>query len=175
MFQQKKVVFTVGGTASYRLGKRMPDGIILGTRGPYGILVRGRDTELNNWFVNTARIVTAHSRPARLTSTVKPFWRQAVAFDRAAGSSRRLPDARSGDRHVRRHGLRELLDHREDGDRQRSPRAVTESVYGISKWDEDNAEAGAENIQFFPASCVMPPEGVSSVEWIEGGMQGAKC
>ena len=51
LFKKKKVVFTVGGTASYRLGKKMPDGIILGARGPYGVLVRDRKTALNEWFI----------------------------------------------------------------------------------------------------------------------------
>ena len=25
------------------------------------------------------------------------------------------------------------------------------------------------------AECIMPPDGVSSVEWIKGGMKGAQC
>ena len=46
-------MLTVGGTAAYRLGKKLPDGLVLGARGPYGILVKDRDSELNQWFVNT--------------------------------------------------------------------------------------------------------------------------
>src|SRR3546814_3420699 len=53
VFAEKKVILTVGGTAVYRLGKKMPDGVILGARGPYGILVRDRDTALNRWFIET--------------------------------------------------------------------------------------------------------------------------
>ena len=52
LFKKKKVVLTVGGTAAYRLGKKMPEGIVLGARGPYGILVRDRKTVLNTWFIN---------------------------------------------------------------------------------------------------------------------------
>ncbi|MEK9753695.1 MAG: ABC transporter substrate-binding protein, partial [Rhodospirillaceae bacterium] len=52
LFKQKKVVLTVGGTAAYRLGKKMPEGLILGARGPYGVLVKDRKTPLNEWFIN---------------------------------------------------------------------------------------------------------------------------
>ena len=31
----------------------MPDGLVLGARGPYGILVKDRDSALNQWFINT--------------------------------------------------------------------------------------------------------------------------
>ena len=30
-------------------------------------------------------------------------------------------------------------------------------------------------VKFYPAECVNPPEGVKSVDWINGGMKGAKC
>src|SRR3546814_142419 len=53
VFAKKKVILTVGGTAVYRLGKKMPDGLILGARGPYGILARDRETPLNRWFIET--------------------------------------------------------------------------------------------------------------------------
>jgi len=53
LFKKKTGVLTVGGTAAYRLGKKLPNGLVLGARGPYGILVKDRDTALNQWFVNT--------------------------------------------------------------------------------------------------------------------------
>ena len=33
LFKKKIGVFTVGGTAAYRLGKKLPDGLVLGARG----------------------------------------------------------------------------------------------------------------------------------------------
>ncbi|MDH5579511.1 MAG: ABC transporter substrate-binding protein, partial [Betaproteobacteria bacterium] len=52
LFQKKKVIFTVAETSVYRLGKRMPDGLIVGARGPYGAIVRDRPSELNKWFID---------------------------------------------------------------------------------------------------------------------------
>ncbi|NBQ84165.1 MAG: ABC transporter substrate-binding protein, partial [Alphaproteobacteria bacterium] len=34
LFKKKKSLMTVGGTAAYRLGKKLPDGLIIGARGP---------------------------------------------------------------------------------------------------------------------------------------------
>ena len=53
--------------------------------------------------------------------------------------------------------------------------AVTENGYGITKYDDDNGENVVTDVKFYPGSCIMPPEGVNSVDWIKGGMKGAKC
>jgi branched-chain amino acid transport system substrate-binding protein len=53
--------------------------------------------------------------------------------------------------------------------------AVTENGYGITKYDETTGEVTMTDVKFYPAECVNPPEGVTAVEWIEGGMKGAKC
>ena len=53
--------------------------------------------------------------------------------------------------------------------------AITENGYGITRWDPKAGELKLEKVKFYPAECVNPPEGVDSVEWIKGGMKGAKC
>ena len=35
--------------------------------------------------------------------------------------------------------------------------------------------ASLVDIQNFPAECVNPPPGVKAIDWIKGGMAGAKC
>ena len=42
--------------------------------------------------------------------------------------------------------------------------AVTENGYGITKYDSANGENVVTDVKFYPASCVMPPEGVNSVD-----------
>ena len=32
-----------------------------------------------------------------------------------------------------------------------------------------------KDVVVFQASCIMPPDGVDSIPWLEGGMKGAKC
>src|SRR3546814_3763156 len=88
---EKKVILTVGGTAVYRLGKKMPDGVILGARGPYGILVRDRDTALNRWFIETY-----FQRYGGYPSEAAYQYAQAllatkIAYARAAAAAGRFP------------------------------------------------------------------------------------
>ena len=53
-YLRKKLVFSqLAALPPIVLGKKLPDGLVLGARGPYGILVKDRDSELNQWFVNT--------------------------------------------------------------------------------------------------------------------------
>ena len=174
LFQQKKVIFTVGGTAAYRLGKRLPDGLIIGARGPYGILVRDRETELNTWFINTYkdRYGTYPSGPAYQYG--QGVLAAKIAYDKAAAAAGGFPtqdqviDAFTG---MEFESFSTTVKMANGAGHQ----AITENVYGISKWNDETAEAGVTDVKFYPAECVMPPEGASSVEWIEGGMKGAKC
>ena len=53
--------------------------------------------------------------------------------------------------------------------------AVTEDRWGVTKWDDARGEMVVTDVEVFPGSCIMPPEGVNSVEWLKGGMKGAKC
>ena len=48
VFKKSDVVLTTGETAMHRLGTQMPDGTVLGGRGPFGNLAP--DSELNKWF-----------------------------------------------------------------------------------------------------------------------------
>ncbi|MDP6566173.1 MAG: ABC transporter substrate-binding protein, partial [Alphaproteobacteria bacterium] len=50
MFKKKTLLFSVAASSVYRLGKKFPDGVILGARGPYGIYGGSIDTPINNWF-----------------------------------------------------------------------------------------------------------------------------
>jgi branched-chain amino acid transport system substrate-binding protein len=174
LFRNKKVVFTVGGTATYRLGKRLPDGLIIGARGPYGILVRDRKTALNEWFINTYkdRYGTYPSGPAYQYG--QAVLATKIAYDNAAKAAGGFP---SQDQVIEAFKGQEFESFSTTvkmalaGGHQ----AITENVYGITKWNDDLAEPGVTDVKFYPAECVMPPEGQTSVEWIQGGMQGAKC
>ena len=174
MFKKKEVVLTVGGTASYRLGKKMPDGLVLGARGPYGILVRDRKSALNEWFINTYknRYATYPSGPAYQYG--QAVLATKIAFDKAAKAAGGYPtqdqviDAFTGMEFESFSTTVKMS----LGD---GHQAITENGYGITKYNAEEGEAGVTDVKFFPAECVNPPQGVTSVDWIKGGMKGAKC
>ena len=175
LFKKNKVILTVGGTASYRLGKKLPDGIILGARGPYGILVRDRDTPLNTWFVNTYkdRYGTYPSGPAyqyaQAILTAKYGYDTAMKDN--GGSFPSQDQVIAAIKGSSFESFSTTVDFALGGGHQ----AITENVYGITKYDSENGEPGVTDVKFYPAKCVMPPDGKTSVEWIEGGMEGAEC
>ena len=170
LFKKKIGVFTVGGTAAYRLGKKLPDGLVLGARGPYGILVRDRDSALNQWFVNTYKNLygTYPSGPAYQYG--QAILAAKIAYDKAGSdaSDEALGDALRG---ITFESFSTTVEMSLGGGHQ----AVTENGYGITKYDDENGENVVTDVKFYPGSCIMPPEGVNSVEWIKGGMKGAKC
>jgi branched-chain amino acid transport system substrate-binding protein len=170
LFKKKIGVFTVGGTAAYRLGKKLPDGLVLGARGPYGILVRDRDSALNQWFVSTYKNLygTYPSGPAYQYG--QAILAAKIAYDKAGSdaSDEALGDALRG---ITFESFSTTVEMSLGGGHQ----AVTENGYGITKYDDENGENVVTDVKFYPGSCIMPPEGVNSVEWIKGGMKGAKC
>ena len=170
LFKKKIGVFTVGGTAAYRLGKKLPDGLVLGARGPYGILVRDRDSALNQWFVSTYKNLygTYPSGPAYQYG--QAILAAKIAYDKAGSdaSNEALGDALRG---ITFESFSTTVEMSLGGGHQ----AVTENGYGITKYDDENGENVVTDVKFYPGSCIMPPEGVNSVDWIKGGMTGAKC
>ena len=166
LFKKKIGVFTVGGTAAYRLGKKLPDGLVLGARGPYGILV----SALNQWFVNTYKNLygTYPSGPAYQYG--QAILAAKIAYDKAGSdaSNEALADAL---RSISFESFSTTVDMALGGGHQ----AVTENGYGITKYDAENGENVVTDVKFYPGSCIMPPEGQNSVDWIKSGMKGAKC
>lgn len=170
LFKKKIGVFTVGGTAAYRLGKKLPNGLVLGARGPYGILVKDRDTALNKWFIETYKNIYGIYPSGPAYQYGQGILAAKIAYDKA-GSDATDEQLAAALRGITFESFSTTVEMSLGGGHQ----AVTENGYGITKYDDENGENVVTDVKFYPASCVMPPEGVESVQWINGGMKGAKC
>ena len=53
--------------------------------------------------------------------------------------------------------------------------AIQPIAFSRTKYNPDLRRVDLVDIQYFAAECVNPPAGVKSIEWIKGGMAGAKC
>ena len=170
LFKKKKGLMTVGGTAAYRLGKKLPDGLIIGARGPYGILVKDLDTPLNKWFVETYKNIYGIYPSGPAYQYGQAILAAKIAYDKAGSDAtdEQLGDALRG---ISFESFSTTVEMALGGGHQ----AITENGYGITKYDEASGENIVTDVKFYPATCVLPPEGVESVEWIKGGMKGAKC
>ena len=167
------MLLTTAETVMYRLGRKLPDGVVVGARGPYGVLAQ--DSELNKWLRQTfsERFGTPPTYPAY--QMAQAFLGLKLAYDNAAaasgGSKPTVDQVAAGLRHKSYEAFGTTVEMKLGKGQQ----AVTPTAYGISKWDSEAGEHTIVDIVTYPADCVNPPDGVNSVDWIKGGMQGAKC
>ncbi|MDF1670240.1 MAG: ABC transporter substrate-binding protein [Roseovarius sp.] len=167
VFERSKVVLTTGETAMHRLGAQMPDGTILGARGPHGDLAP--ESALNTWF-----------RKAYFdrfgTLPTYPSYKMAQAL---LGVKTAADKAGSTDQDAVIGALKGLEWEGPSGKVSMAlangHQAIQDTAYGTYKYDKDAGKATLVDVVRFKAECVNPPAGVNSIDWINGGFQGASC
>jgi len=173
LHKQTNMVLTTAETTMYRLGRKLPDGIILGGRGPYGVFAA--DTELNRWFQQNYR--DRFNTPPTYPSyhMAQALLGLKVAYDNAVkangGQRPTSEQAAAGLKGQTYESFSTTVKMALGNGHQ----AITEMAYGVSKWNDEIGEVVVDNVGRYPAECVNPPDGVGSVDWISGGMTGAKC
>ena len=171
--KRTQLVLTASEPYMFRLGKRMPDGVIIGARGPYGVFAH--DTPLNRWFRKNYvdRYATQPVYASYVVGQAFLALKQAIEAAHAANNG----NWPSVDQII---SAMEYMEFEAFGSTVsmslgKGHQAVTEAAVGVFKFDVDANEATIQDIKYYAAECVNPPEGISSVDWINGGMQGAKC
>ncbi len=175
LFKRKTFILTVGETVAYRLGRKFPEGQIIGTRGPYGMYAVGIDTPLNNWFQKEYRKTYGYPPAQPTYQYAQGILGAKYAYDKAMKdnggkfpTTDQVIKALEGATYTSLAGtVRMALS---DGHQ-----AVTEDRWGVTVWDEKKGEMVVKDVVVFQPDCVNPPDGVESVPWLEGGMKGAKC
>ena len=167
LFKRSTVILTTGETAMYKLAAQIPDGVVIGARGPYGPYAP--DNELNRWFsstfadrYNVPPNYAAYQMAQAILGT-KAAWEKAMAAnggkrpstDQVIAAFERLSFESPG-------GTVEMAI---GGGHQ----AVTETVYGVSKTVKGKMTVA--NVKRYPAATVNPPDGVKSADWIAGGFK----
>lgn len=167
LFDRSTMVLTSSDTAIPRLGAQIPNGTIIGARGfngPYA-----PDTEMANWFEKAYfdRFGVAPVSPAYQMA-------QAIMAVKAASDK-----AESSEPDDIRDALAGLTFTSAAGDVSMSlsggHQAATGIAYGTYEFDASTGQGNVVNVRNYSASCVNPPVGVSSADWIEGGFEGAVC
>jgi branched-chain amino acid transport system substrate-binding protein len=155
----------------FRMGKSIPDGSIIGARGPYGVYAH--TTPLNTWFrqeyqkrFNTPPIYAAYVYAQAFLATK-------LAYEKAAAGGKwpSQDDVISKLEHLEFEAIGSNVKMALGKGHQ----AVSEAAVGRFKWDEGKQNATLVDVKYYPPECATPPEGAKSVDWIAGGMPGAKC
>jgi len=167
------LVFTAGEPYMFRLGKALPDGVIIGARGPYGLFAHS--TPLNNWF--RTEYQKRFEVPPVYASYV--LGQSFLALKKAYESAMKANGGKAPNQEQVIKAM-EYMEYEAFGSTikmglGKGHQAVSEAAVGRFKFDEAKGESMLVDIKYYAAECVNPPDGVNSVDWILGGMKGAKC
>ncbi len=162
-------VLTAGETAMYKLAGQIPDGTIIGARGPHGVYAP--DNELNRWLRSIYQ--DRHGIPP-----VYPAYHMAqallglkAAYEKAQGAGAEAP---SQDQIIA--ALENLSFETPSGTIQmalgKGHQAVEPSAYGRAK--NVGGKLTFTNVKHYPPDKVNPPEGMKSVDWIKTSLKPGK-
>jgi len=174
LFKRKLFVLTVGETVAYRLGKTFPQGIMVGTRGPYGMYVADDQTPLNVWFQKEYRKAYGEPPSQPAYQYAQGYLAAKFAYDDAAKKAGKFPTTEQVIASLKGATFPSFVGNVTMG-LSNGHQIVTDDRWGVTVWDDKKGEMVLKDVVIFPPECVNPPEGVGSVEWLKGGMQGAKC
>lgn len=171
LFKNSVVVLTSGETALHRQAKQIPDGTIIGARGPNGIFAP--DNAYNAWFrkAYADKIKEAPSYPSY--HMVQSLMAAKLAYEKAqGGDAAKVPTKEEVAK-----ALKALSFEGPSGKVEMSlgkgHQAVQEMVYGRLKKD-DKGNVGFTDVVRYPPERVNPPEGTSSADWIKAGLKSSK-
>ena len=173
-FKQKIVISSVGGSGVDSLGKKFPDGVVMGTRGLVGLNVRDNKDPLNVWFVSEYKKRYKAWPLGPSYQYARSVMAYKLAMDKAAADAGKFPTQSQTISAMKGMKFKSFVDtiHFARGEGHQAVHAIS---YGVTKYNKAKGEPGIEKLVQYPASCIYPPAGVKSEDWINNGMPGRKC
>ena len=173
VFQKQQGVFSAADHVLPGLGEKMPNGVILGARGAYGLMAP--KSALNDWWFalyEKAYNVYPVQAPYRMAQALLGLKLAAEKAMAANGGKKptqeQLAAALKGSQWASPAGtIRMAL-----GDGQQ---AIQETALGKTRYDAAKKMVMLDDIERFAAECVNPPANMKGEDWIKAGFPGAKC
>jgi len=167
LFKKSTGILTTGETAMWKLAAQIPDGTVLGARGPFGPYAP--KSELNTWF-------DKEFRDRYQVPPTYPSYQMAQAILGVKAAWEKAQAANGGKRPSTEQVAAALENLTFDGPGGtvkmaigKGHQAIMETVYGMSK--VVGGKMTVTNVKRYPAEKVNPPEGVKSADWIKGGFK----
>lgn len=171
LFDKRTAVLTAGETGIEHFKGNVPNGTIIGGRGPFGAFAP--KNALNDWFrpAFTAQFKEAPTYPAYKMV-------QAIVGLKAAAEKTAKPGTMpTADNIVQ--GLAGLSFEAPSGtvnmSRAKGHQAVQSVSFGEYQFDAKSGKASVAKVKTYAGECLMPPDGSNATDWIKAGFPGAKC
>jgi branched-chain amino acid transport system substrate-binding protein len=164
LFEKHKVILSAGEPAINRLGTRIPEGTIIGARGPFGPFAP--DSEVARWL--KAAYQDRYQVPPNYASFKMA---QAILGVKAAYEKAKPGDAFDQERIIA--ALENLTFEGPGGAVKMSlgkgHQAVMDAAVGTTK--NDGSQLKVVDITRYPADKVNPPDGIKSEAWIRSSLK----
>lgn len=189
LYRRSQLILVAGEPNLHRLVGNVPDGTIVGARGPHGLFAP--KSALNDWLREIY-----HARANHYPNYAAYSVAQAVLGLKAAYEKARLEKVKKAIPMGAAPGVKEEMEKaympptteeiiaafeylRFDSPSGqvwmglgKGHQAVQGTAYGTTR--QVGKEIVIENVKYYPMEQVQPPEGVSSLDWIKGGMKPGK-
>ena len=172
LFQRTQMVFSAADHVLPGLGDKMPNGVILGARGAYGLM--SPKSALNDWWWDL------YSKASNVYPVQAPY-RMAQALFALKLTVEKAMAANGGKKPTHEQLAAALTGLEWDSPAGRirmalgnGHQAVQDTAIGRTRYDAAKKMVMLEDVVRFPADCVNPPPGMKSEEWIKAGFPGAK-
>jgi len=169
LFNRSQLVLVAGEPYLHRLAGNMPDGTIVGARGPNGVYAQ--KSALNDWLrqIYKERAEIYPNYPAY--SVAMAFLGLKAAYEKARGAGTGAPTTEEVIKAF------EFLNFDSPAGRVmmklgKGHQAVTGTAYGTTR--TVNGQVTVGNVKYYPLERVQPPEGEKSLDWIKSGMKPGK-
>lgn len=172
LFRRSQIVLSAGEHILPRIGERMPDGTIIGARGPHGDFAP--DNALNAWFrpAYRARFDAYPNHPSHKFTMALLGLKS--AYEKAAAGAGGFP------------GIEQVIaafEHLEWDSPSGQVRmaladghqAIQANAIGLTRYDPEQGRVTVTDVVHYPATCVNPPPEFDGIAWIEAGFPGADC
>ena len=167
LFNKSTVLLTGGDTAIQKLGSQIPDGTVIGARGPFDIYAP--DTALNRWFRKAYQDKYGIPPNYPAYKMAQAILGVKSAYEKAkAGNKGKTP---TQDQVIAafEHLTFEGPGGKVEMSTGKGHQAVQGTAYGTIK--HEKGKTTVVNVRTYPADKVTPPDGVKSEAWIKAGFK----
>jgi len=170
LFKKSTVVLTCGETGMYKLGSQVPDGTVIGARGPFDMFAP--DTELNRWFRK------AYQDKYGVPPTYPSYkMAQALLGLKSAYDKARSSNGNKAPGQEQVIAAFERISFEAPGGKVqmalgKGHQAVQGMVFGTVK--HNGNQVTYVDVKTYPPDKVTPPEGVKAEDWIKSGFKSGK-